>query len=161
VRWENQRDNHKDRYELEAQSKQVAGAAERKARARSPSINYGLPDCVLPNKAPVSDEPEPMPGPGQSLQKQLHASMSSRVAFGKINGINGDTIRAMAMTLRLTDDETNALRERAGREGRSMQDVARSAVREYIDRTSRRELLDDVLDQELPRYAEALRRLGE
>ena len=67
----------------------------------------------------------------------------------------------MAMTLRLTDDETDALRKRAGREGRSMQDVARSAVREYIDRTSRRELLDDVLDQELPRYAEALRRLGE
>lgn len=67
----------------------------------------------------------------------------------------------MAMTLRLTDDETDALRERACREGRSMQEVARSAVREYIDRTSRRELLDDVLDQELPRYAEALRRLGE
>jgi hypothetical protein len=65
------------------------------------------------------------------------------------------------MTLRLTDDETDALRERAAREGRSMQDVARSAVREYIDRTSRRELLDDVLDQELPRYSEALRRLGE
>jgi plasmid stability protein len=67
----------------------------------------------------------------------------------------------MAMTLRLTDDETDALRERAAREGRSMQDVARSAVREYIDRTSSRELLDDVLDQELPRYSEALRRLGE
>jgi plasmid stability protein len=67
----------------------------------------------------------------------------------------------MAMTLRLTDDETDALRERAAREGRSMQDVARSAVREYIDRTNRRELLDDVLDQELPRYSEALRRLGE
>jgi plasmid stability protein len=67
----------------------------------------------------------------------------------------------MAMTLRLTDDETDALRERAAREGRSMQDVARSAVREYIDRTSRRELLDAVLDQELPRYSEALRRLGE
>jgi hypothetical protein len=65
------------------------------------------------------------------------------------------------MTLRLSDDETDALRERAAREGRSMQDVARSAVREYIDRTSRRELLDDVLDQELPRYSEALRRLGE
>jgi hypothetical protein len=42
-----------------------------------------------------------------------------------------------------------------------MQDVARTAVREYIDRTSRRELLDEILDQELPRYAEALRRLGE
>jgi plasmid stability protein len=67
----------------------------------------------------------------------------------------------MAMTLRLTDDETDALRLRANREGRSMQDVARTAVREYIDRTSRRELLDGILDQELPRYAEALRRLGE
>ncbi len=67
----------------------------------------------------------------------------------------------MAMTLRLTDDETDALRQRARREGRSMQEVAREAVREYIDRTSRRELLDDVLDAELPRYAEALHRLGE
>lgn len=67
----------------------------------------------------------------------------------------------MAMTLRLTDEETDALRRRAQREGRSMQDVARSAVRHYIDRTSRRELIDEVLDQELPRYSEALRRLGE
>jgi len=67
----------------------------------------------------------------------------------------------MAMTLRLTDDEAAALRERARREGRSMQDVARAAVREYIDRTSRGELLDQVLDDELPRFAEALRRLGE
>jgi hypothetical protein len=65
------------------------------------------------------------------------------------------------MTLRLTDSETEALRLRARREGRSMQEVAREAVREYIDRTSRRELLDQVLDDELPRYAEALRRLGE
>ncbi|HUO70716.1 MAG TPA: ribbon-helix-helix protein, CopG family [Solirubrobacteraceae bacterium] len=67
----------------------------------------------------------------------------------------------MAMTLRLTDDEAEALRLRAEREGRSMQEVARSAVREYVDRTSRQELLDEVLDDELPRYAEALRRLGE
>lgn len=67
----------------------------------------------------------------------------------------------MAMTLRLTDDEADALRRRARREGRSMQDVARDAIRTYIDDTSRRELIDDVLDAELPRYAEALRRLGE
>jgi predicted transcriptional regulator len=67
----------------------------------------------------------------------------------------------MAMTLRLSEDETQALRDRADREGRSMQEVARAAVREYIDRTSRRELLDEVLDDELPRYAEALRRLGQ
>jgi len=65
------------------------------------------------------------------------------------------------MTLRLTDDETEALRRRAAREGRSMQEVARGAVRNYVDRASRRDLLDRVLDEELPRYAEALQRLGE
>ena len=66
----------------------------------------------------------------------------------------------MAMTLRLTDQETDALRRRAELEGRSMQEVARQAVRDYIGRSSRRELLDRVLDEELPRYAEALERLG-
>jgi hypothetical protein len=65
------------------------------------------------------------------------------------------------MTLRLSDEETDALRRRAEREGRSMQEVARAAVREYIERTSRRELLGEVLDDELPGFAEALRRLGE
>jgi predicted transcriptional regulator len=69
--------------------------------------------------------------------------------------------RAMAMTLRLTDDEADALRRRADREGRSMQDVARQAVREYVESHSRAELLDQVLDAELPRYAEALERLGQ
>jgi Ribbon-helix-helix protein, copG family len=67
----------------------------------------------------------------------------------------------MAMTLRLDERETEALRRRAEREGRSMQEVARQAVRDYIERTSRRELLDQVLDEELPRYAEALHRLGQ
>ena len=38
----------------------------------------------------------------------------------------------MAMTLRLTDEEQAALRERAAREGISMQDAARRAVREYV-----------------------------
>jgi len=67
----------------------------------------------------------------------------------------------MAMTVGLTEDEAEALRLRADREGRSMQEVARQAVRDYIERSSTRELLDEVLDDELPRYAEALRRLGE
>lgn len=67
----------------------------------------------------------------------------------------------MAMTLRLTDDEVEALRARSELEGRSMQEIARAAVREYIDNHSRADLLDRVLDLELPRYAEALRRLGE
>jgi predicted transcriptional regulator len=67
----------------------------------------------------------------------------------------------MAMTLRLTPEETEALRLRARRERRSMQDVARQAIREYVEEHSRAELLDQVMDEELPRYAEALRRLGE
>ncbi len=65
------------------------------------------------------------------------------------------------MTLRLTDDEADALRRRAKLEDRSMQEVARQAVREYIESASRRDLLDQVLDSELPRYAEALERLGQ
>jgi hypothetical protein len=64
------------------------------------------------------------------------------------------------MTLRLSDDETEALRRRAELESRSMQDVVRHAVREYIENHSRADLLDQVLDTELPRYAEALERLG-
>ncbi len=67
----------------------------------------------------------------------------------------------MAMTLRLSDTEADALRLRAERESRSMQDVARQAVHEYIESNSRVELLDRVLDEELPRYAEALERLGQ
>ncbi len=67
----------------------------------------------------------------------------------------------MAMTLRLDEQETEALRKRAEHEGRSMQEVARQAVRDYIERTSKRELLDAALDRELPRYAEALERLGQ
>jgi predicted transcriptional regulator len=67
----------------------------------------------------------------------------------------------MAMTLRLAEDEAEALRQRADLEHRSMQDVARQAIREYVENHSRAELLDQVLDDELPRYAEALRRLGE
>ncbi|MCW2856784.1 MAG: hypothetical protein JWR52_2399 [Marmoricola sp.] len=67
----------------------------------------------------------------------------------------------MAMTLRLTDEETAALRARAETEGRSMQEVAREAVREYVRMTDRAELLKRVLDSELPRYADAIQRLGQ
>ncbi|WIE58811.1 ribbon-helix-helix protein, CopG family [Curtobacterium sp. MCLR17_031] len=71
-----------------------------------------------------------------------------------------DTIDPMAMTLRLDDDEAAALRKRADLEERSMQDVARAAIREYVEQHSRSDLIDGILDRELPRYAEALERLG-
>lgn len=66
----------------------------------------------------------------------------------------------MPMTLRLTDAEADALRTRAAFESTSMQDVARAAIREYIEQHSRRDLVDQILDEELPRYAEALDRLA-
>ena len=75
-------------------------------------------------------------------------------------GITSDTIDRMAMTLRLDDDETSALRKRADLEERSMQEIARAAIREYIEHHSRRDLIDGILDREIPRYAEALERLG-
>lgn len=65
------------------------------------------------------------------------------------------------MTLRLTDSEAENLRARAKSEGRSMQEVARQAVRDYIERENRRARLDSVLTSELPRYADALERLGQ
>jgi plasmid stability protein len=66
----------------------------------------------------------------------------------------------MAMTLRLDDAETAAPRARAASEARSMQEIAREAIREYIEHHSRRDLIDGILDRELPRYAEALDRLA-
>jgi plasmid stability protein len=39
-----------------------------------------------------------------------------------------------AMTLRLDDDESEALRRRAEEEGRSMQQVVHDALREYFQR---------------------------
>lgn len=45
---------------------------------------------------------------------------------------------AMAMNLRLSDAETEALRRKADEEGRSMQEIARAAIAEYVtDRPSR------------------------
>lgn len=67
----------------------------------------------------------------------------------------------MAMTLRLTDQEADALRRRADLESRSMQEVARQAIRDYVERRSRADLIDEVLGEQLPRYAEALHRLGQ
>jgi predicted transcriptional regulator len=56
----------------------------------------------------------------------------------------------MAMTLRLTDDQTDALRSYAERTGRSMQDVARTAIQEYVaERTQSRDaVLNRIVDED-------------
>ncbi len=67
----------------------------------------------------------------------------------------------MAMTLRLTDAEQAALQERAAREGISMQEAARRAVREYIARSDHRDRVTAAAERVMTAHAEALERLGE
>jgi predicted transcriptional regulator len=67
----------------------------------------------------------------------------------------------MAMTLRLTDEEQAALRERAELEGISMQEAARRAVREFVARSAHRDRVSEAAALITDRHADALRRLGE
>ena len=67
----------------------------------------------------------------------------------------------MAMTLRLTEEEQDALRERAALEGTSMQEAARRAVREYIAKADHRDRVAAAAESITQRHAAALQRLGE
>ena len=64
------------------------------------------------------------------------------------------------MTLRLTDEEQAALRERAEAEGISMQEAARRAVRDYVARGVHRERVRAAADRITVAHADALDRLG-
>lgn len=66
----------------------------------------------------------------------------------------------MAMTLRLTEQEQAALRERAEAEGISMQEAARRAVRDYVARGRHRDRVSAAADRIAQAHAEALERLG-
>lgn len=66
--------------------------------------------------------------------------------------------RSMAMNLRLSDEEAAALRRKAEEEGRSMQDVARAAIREYT--TDRRRRLAAAVERIRTEDAELLDRLS-
>lgn len=67
----------------------------------------------------------------------------------------------MPMTLRLTETEQAALRDRADAEGISMQEAARRAVREFVARGEHRDRVSAAAATIMDRHAEALRRLGE
>lgn len=67
----------------------------------------------------------------------------------------------MAMTLRLSDEETALLREQAELEHRSMHEVARLAVLERIAQTRRSDAVRSITREVLQRDAEALRLLAE
>ena len=62
------------------------------------------------------------------------------------------------MTLRLSDTETEALRETARREHRSMQEVAREAIASYVSSRVRRR--EEHLARIIAEDAELLRRLA-
>ena len=65
------------------------------------------------------------------------------------------------MTLRLTDDEQDALRDRAEAEGISMQEAARKAVREFVARGQHRDRVGAAASLVLDKHADALHRLGQ
>ncbi|MGH3939012.1 MAG: ribbon-helix-helix protein, CopG family [Pseudonocardiaceae bacterium] len=64
------------------------------------------------------------------------------------------------MTLRLDDADSAALRAQAEREDRSMQLVARDAVREYVERRQARAEVARETEWVVEQYREALQRLG-
>jgi plasmid stability protein len=64
----------------------------------------------------------------------------------------------MAMNLRLTEDEAEALRCKAAEEGRSMQEVARAAIAEYVSERPAR--LRAAVDRVRTENAELLERLS-
>ena len=67
----------------------------------------------------------------------------------------------MAMTLRLTETEQEALRARADAEGISMQEAARRAVRDYVARGQHTDRVSAAAKRVMKAHAEALDRLGQ
>ena len=67
----------------------------------------------------------------------------------------------MAMTLRLSDEEQEALKACAADFGISMQDAARQAIREYIVRLDHRSRVSSAADLILSVHADAIERLGQ
>ena len=65
----------------------------------------------------------------------------------------------MAMNLRLSDAETEALRTKAVEEGRSMQEVARDAIAQYVSDRPRR--LRAAIQKVATEDAELLKRLAQ
>lgn len=64
------------------------------------------------------------------------------------------------MTLRLTEHEQRALQARAEREGISMQEAARRAVRDYVARGDHRDRVAGAAQRVMIAHAEAIERLG-
>jgi predicted transcriptional regulator len=67
----------------------------------------------------------------------------------------------MAMTLRLTDEETELLRRLSELEGRSMQEISREAIMGEVEKRLKLAIFLKAAEIEVPRYQEVLDRLAE
>ena len=96
-----------------------------------------VPECVI---APRSGAPEPDVAQFLSVMVPLRYHSD------------------MAMNLRLTDAESEALRKKAEQEGRSMQEVARAAIAQYVSERPQR--LRAAIDRVRSEDSELLERLS-
>jgi|CXWK01.1.fsa_nt_gi hypothetical protein len=67
----------------------------------------------------------------------------------------------MAMTLRLTEPEHEALRQRAELDGTSMQETARRAIRQFLELEEHRDRVLQSASRVRAAHEDALARLGE
>src|SRR4051794_25863466 len=118
----------------------------RRAIRRRHSWPYSASSCSAQNASVISITSAAR---GRSATGIFSAATSFMVAPSVVGApgripapSDGGPSRRVAMTLRLTDQQTAALRARADREGRSMQQVAVSALEDYLLRAEDDEQMD-------------------
>jgi predicted transcriptional regulator len=65
----------------------------------------------------------------------------------------------MAMNLRLRDDQTEALKQRADQEGTSMHAILLQAVDDYLARTAHEAMVRQTAKDQVAKWAELMERL--
>ncbi|MFE6780039.1 CopG family transcriptional regulator [Streptomyces sp. 796.1] len=65
----------------------------------------------------------------------------------------------MAMNLRLRDDQTDALKQRAEQEGASMHAIVLRAVDDYLARTAQEAIVRQTAREQAAKWSELLERL--
>jgi hypothetical protein len=67
----------------------------------------------------------------------------------------------VAITLRLNEEQANALRRRTAQQDRSLKEVVLAALDDYLSRVEDDELSDRLAQHGAERFADLLRRLGD
>ncbi|MBC3987412.1 ribbon-helix-helix protein, CopG family [Streptomyces buecherae] len=65
----------------------------------------------------------------------------------------------MAMNLRLRDDQTDALKQRAEQEGASMHAIVLRAIDDYLSRTAQEAIVRKTAQEQAAKWSELLERL--